>query len=419
MKNVLWWAAALGALAAAARGQAPAGKPPAPAEPGHAEAPAKKVLNLPHIRVDLAKRQIEIAAEVAQRDGPLELVLCHHGEKEYESLLRTKAKPSHLHAALLALGLRPGKAAEWRDDKAIPPRGPKLKIRLAWKDKKGRRQEADPATWLRPLGDQKKTSLPEHWVFVGSLVLADGSYWADHDGYMISVANFAASVIDVPFESTDCNAALEFAAKTKAMPPKGTDVTVILTPLPGAEKCPHARAMLEIDRLGRLRLDGQPVAPDALSNWADKFVAKHAKAMVYIRTAARTPVFDVERARQALRLGGILEFQEEHMPLLGAALPRTDEQLARALAEWRQRFAHPEHYLRPPAEQAQAVARQIDAEIAELERKQELLRAYRRQLLQAAGTAPAEDGAGGKAADGARPAASTPDNTAAPGATQP
>jgi len=111
MKNLLWWAAALGALAAAARGQAPAAKPASPAEPPDAKAPAKKVLNLPHIRVDLAKRQIEIAAEIAQRDGPLELLLCHQGERDYESLLRTKAKPSGLHAALLALGLRPGKAA--------------------------------------------------------------------------------------------------------------------------------------------------------------------------------------------------------------------------------------------------------------------------------------------------------------------
>jgi len=45
--------------------------------------------------------------------GPLELLVCRGRppSKEYESIMDTQASPSDLHAALLVLGLTPGKPA--------------------------------------------------------------------------------------------------------------------------------------------------------------------------------------------------------------------------------------------------------------------------------------------------------------------
>ena len=89
-------------------GDGPTARPtsqPASAQP--------RVVEFPHLRIDTARQEISIQAEVCLRSGPLELLLCGWDTKEHESVLRTKAQASHLHGALLLLGLTPGKPAQW------------------------------------------------------------------------------------------------------------------------------------------------------------------------------------------------------------------------------------------------------------------------------------------------------------------
>ena len=347
-----------------------------------ATGPTKNVLKLKHLTVDLKARKIVMDAEVCKRTGAIELLVCKWGTKDYESILRTKAEPAHLHAALLALGLAPGKPARWLAGKAVPPRGAELKITLQWKDKAGNNNEVPAGKWLKQAG-KRRISPPEKWVFVGSMVLEKGGYWADAEGDVISVSNFASSVIDVPFKSTDDNAALEFAANKQAVPPTGTAVKVVISPLPGAERADHARAMLEIDHLGRMQLDGKPVVLTDLPRWAGKFINKHARAMVFIRAAGLALVNDVNVARQELRLGGIREFDVERVGMEGEVLPRTASQCDWSLKDWAHRFAHADDYIVPPETKARATLEQIDRQLKEMEARKELWLRYRADLRKA------------------------------------
>ena len=283
MTRLLWTAAGLAvfALPAVFAGSAVAESPAEdaagksttrPAEPGR-----KGLLKLPHLRVDLPGRRVEMDANVVLRKGMLELLVCRAQTKEHESIMATRAQPSDLHAALLMLGIRPGKAAEYlpprpsQEGVFLPPRGAELRISMEWVGEDGETQNASAADWLATTDRDRKekpAGPPKKWVFVGSDLLPDGRYWANESGDLICVANFASAVIDVPFASSDKNQFLEYSARTAEIPPVGTRVKVILEPVEGARKADHARALLEIDRQGRMRMDSQPIAQTKLVDWA-------------------------------------------------------------------------------------------------------------------------------------------------------
>src|SRR3954463_537934 len=85
---------------------------------------------LPHLQVNVVKKQIRIECEAINAEEKLEFLVCATGTKEYESVLRSKALPSHLHLALLMLGLQPGVPVKFdeAENRWIPPRGPALKL---------------------------------------------------------------------------------------------------------------------------------------------------------------------------------------------------------------------------------------------------------------------------------------------------
>src|SRR5271170_7097168 len=60
---------------------------------------------LPHIRLDLNDHQIRVQCEAVDANIPLEFICVVTGGNEYEAVLRTPARPSDIHVALLALGL--------------------------------------------------------------------------------------------------------------------------------------------------------------------------------------------------------------------------------------------------------------------------------------------------------------------------
>ena len=371
-------------LAGAGAGPGGAARPKAPA--------AKGIVKLPHLRVDLARRQVAIDANVCLRIGFLEVLLCRRAtkdcaSKEHESILRTDARAADIHAGLMLLGLRRGKPAELMPAREgqpavwLPPRGPEVKLLLRWKDKAGKQHEADPVKWLAgPKGG--KPIAPKKWVFVGSDILPDGGYWADTSGDIISVSNFASAVIDVPFKSTSVNDFLEFTANTAAIPPKGTPVEVIIIPLPGARNAPHARAMLEIGRFGRMRIEGRPITFDQLTKWGQAYIKRHPDGRVVIRTAVKALATDLERAKSELHFGGVADFQEQRLLPLARLLPRTGAQADRALQKYREDFANRDWAIPDPVEAAEEELKRIAREIAQLKRLESLWREYRVHLKQ-------------------------------------
>src|SRR3954470_2606586 len=85
---------------------------------------------LPHLQVNVARHQVRVECEAVNAEERLEFLLCATGTKEYESVLRSRALPSHLHFALLMLGLAPGQPVKYieAENRWIPPRGPALKL---------------------------------------------------------------------------------------------------------------------------------------------------------------------------------------------------------------------------------------------------------------------------------------------------
>lgn len=350
--------------------------------------PATRVIKFKHLRIDLAKREVIIDAEVCLRKGPLELLLCKWGTKEHESILRTKAQPSKLHAALLALGLMPGKPAEWiMDDtdtagRTIPPRGAAVTVAIRWRDKSGKTRHAMAGDLLKMAG-KGKAVMPREWVFVGSDMLPGGGYWADGQGDIISVANFASSVLDVPFESSVSEQQLTFTANTAAIAPLGTAVEVVITPVARAEKSPHARATLTIGDKGQFDVDGRKVSPDGLAEWAGQFIEKHSKGRVVILPHPLCLSADVARARTELRLGGVHFFSHRWYGESYPVAPRTAKQAAAAMKEWTDKFANPQDYIQEPSQQARQELTRLRKKITRLARQRRLLELHVAELQQA------------------------------------
>jgi len=336
------------------------------------------------VRVDRARRQVIIDAKVCLQRGFLEFLLCTEGTKDHESLLTTKVPPSSLHAALLALGLAPGLPARWTTpagNKPVfsPPKGAMLEITLRWKDAKGRTRTAAATDWLLAAGTKKKPPATR-WVFVGSDFLDDGRYWADVEGHHISLANFASSVIDVPFESSDKQAFLEFAANPQTVPAKGTAVEVVLTAVKGAETAPAARMSFEVDAFGRIALDGRAIAPEAIAPAVRKFLARHAEAAADVRIDPRALVFDRERLKSILTQAGLTDVSFRMRELRGELLPRTSAQAARAIQWWKRQFAQARDLIVDPVEDAAAVLKHVEKRRKEVEALSRLWSDYAAQL---------------------------------------
>jgi hypothetical protein len=84
-----------------------------------------------------------------------------------------------------------------------------------------------------------------NWVFGGSGFFTDEEtgkkYYLAEDGDLICVANFSGAMIDVAMASSAENGDLNFEAYTERIPPKGTEVTVELIPVPESETKPPAK----------------------------------------------------------------------------------------------------------------------------------------------------------------------------------
>lgn len=199
----------------------------------------------PHIRVDANARTVEFDATVPitldDPDAPfvyLELVACIPDTKEHETLVVTEALPSHIHAALLLLGLEPGSpgAWEWRDDalQSIPPTGPRVRIEFLYTDVNGEEVVARPQEWIVN-AETGETFPAGDWVFAGSRIVewrGEEFYDADGAGTLIGLTTFGSEVLAWP-EMISPEASIEepvWIANAATTPPMGTEVVVRLTP---------------------------------------------------------------------------------------------------------------------------------------------------------------------------------------------
>lgn len=191
---------------------------------------ARRMLKDQDLWLDEKRKAVLVDGEICLREGTLEMFACPKGTKEHESIIAVKCKPQYVHAALLAVGAKPGSPVKF-DPEYKPATGQIVDIWILWKDAKGENQKIRAQEWIK----QAKTgkAMAFNWVFGGSGFWKDDEnkehYYAD-GGDFICVSNFSSAMLDLPVESSNANAGLLFVADVEKIPPKGTHVRMMLVP---------------------------------------------------------------------------------------------------------------------------------------------------------------------------------------------
>lgn len=204
---------------------------------------------LPYITIDAAARTVTVEAAIAvdvhDPETPrvwLEVLACSPDSKEHESLVVTRARPSHIHAALLLIGMQAGEPGrvEWAGGKVKPiaPRGPAVDISFALTKPDGTVQTISPAEWIT-LSSTGQPPAKLEFLFAGSgftrtpspaaVAAGASAYAADNAGTIVGLTTFGTETIALAeVWSPDSGLqAPEFLAAS-SLPRQGTPVKLVL-----------------------------------------------------------------------------------------------------------------------------------------------------------------------------------------------
>jgi len=189
-----------------------------------------KRLGKNQIWINDTTKQVMVRGSICLTQGQLEMFACPLQTKEHESIVAVEAKSSEVHASLVALGFEPGNPVQWQPDYKAA-KGPSIKIEVRW-NTDDEEKKVDAKTMVRKSGTEE--TMKTDWVFGGSEIFVDRVdgrqvYYAD-SGEMICLSNFPTAMLDVPIQSSDSADGLLFEANTDVIPPKGTQVYLIMTP---------------------------------------------------------------------------------------------------------------------------------------------------------------------------------------------
>ncbi len=197
---------------------------------------AAQAASWPGIHVDRERRQIDLDGYVVLREGEwLELIACSPGTREHEAILAITARPSHIHLALLSLGLTPGHPIQSREEgdgfAIVPPRGPAIDLFFVV-DRDGTPREVPVHEWV--IDQQNDRPMPPTpFLFTGSaFVEHEGQtlYMADLGGSVVSLVNFGDDLITRSSIQTNQTDNAQWGTRTDAIPPLNTAVTLRLRP---------------------------------------------------------------------------------------------------------------------------------------------------------------------------------------------
>jgi putative membrane-bound dehydrogenase-like protein len=183
---------------------------------------------------DRKAKRLLVDGQVVQNHAMLEMFACPlDSGKEHESVVAVFSNSQLIHAGLLAVGAKPGHPAKF-DPEFQAAEGTKILIEVQWKDEHGELQTVPARRWVRNIRDKKELDMD--WVFGGSLMYKDEEsgreYYMAEGGELVCVSNFATATLDLPTPSSDAAANQMFEANTELIPPLGTPVRLILTPVP-------------------------------------------------------------------------------------------------------------------------------------------------------------------------------------------
>lgn len=192
----------------------------------------------PSVSLRRNEAEVQVQAVVACARGDLEQVCCGRGTREHESLLVTDASASSIQAGLLALGLQPGAPGHWRQGaggqlEEQPPLGSPVDVSVRWVEG-GVAREVPIAQWLE---DRRSGAGETRFVFAGSRFVNTRQgqrFAADLSGSVVGLVTFGDEVVactQVVPDRVDVSPP-RWRARTSAMPPEGTSVTMVLRRAP-------------------------------------------------------------------------------------------------------------------------------------------------------------------------------------------
>jgi len=181
--------------------------------------------------IDKANNRVVMVGQVCQTEAPLEMFACLKNTKEHEAIVAVPTKAYIVHTGLLAVEASAGHPVQFRPEYA-PATGTEIDVTVHWKDAQGKVQTARAQDWIRNAKTNK--AMDAVWVFGGSGFWQDETTGQKHyraeGGDLICVSNFSSAMLDLPIESSQSDADLMFQAFTDRIPPRGTPVTIVLTP---------------------------------------------------------------------------------------------------------------------------------------------------------------------------------------------
>lgn len=248
---------------------------------------AKPLSRTSRLWVDPGKHRVYVDGYVALRDGALEMFACPVGTKEHESLVALLARPSYVHAALLAADANPGTPAKFRPQFEAPT-GQVIRIWVCWYDENEEFQVADARQWV--LDSKTQKALDAEWVFAGS------GFWKDPDsgkeryladsGDMICVSNFASAMLDISMASSAETDLLQFEPMVNQIPERYTPIRLIMVPVPNPTDDPSPAPA---DQLEKPTAETLVINPKGLeeARAERKKKLKEAKALAEAEEAAK------------------------------------------------------------------------------------------------------------------------------------
>lgn len=183
--------------------------------------------------IDPKAKEVVVGGEIVVDKGPIEFFACPRQTKEHESIVATRSTARLVHAALLAIGLKPGRPVSFAPEYAAAS-GPRVRVRMRWAGADGKAESTDARNWIRDT--RTGAAMADDWVFAGSSFWTDPTdgkeYYQADGGDLICVSNFPSAMLDLPIESSQSNEALLFEAFEGRVPPRGTAVELILSRAP-------------------------------------------------------------------------------------------------------------------------------------------------------------------------------------------
>lgn len=146
--------------------------------------PERDALYLGLVRVDPVGRSLRFPIEINQREGLVEYALVAQTGKTHESLFRTAAEPTHIHAGLLLLGGAPAYVSELASDPLAPLPGEPVFVEVAWRE--GEAEIIKPLESFIAGAAVGGKPRPKPWIYNGSVMTDDG-FVAQAEGSIVSL----------------------------------------------------------------------------------------------------------------------------------------------------------------------------------------------------------------------------------------